>query len=970
MARLDLSEEVSPAHEPHTLLISVAHGDLRRATYPLAIGHYHGDTIVHAEKILDQQLSGRLTELFNLYLYPGPKGTAEVIRDPHARPPGALIIGLGDVGEIQPATVRDGLANAALRYAIAHLNEARNKEGGVGEAAAPLSTGISTLLLGTYGGNSLSVEASLSAIIQGVARANEALRSVNVGQPPRGGRGGAAPRPTTLWDLVRIDEVEIVELYEDVALAAVSAASYLAAHPPSSFPKGDKLRVVPPHINPIGNGRFQRPSDPYTGGWWRRIRITSEKLADGGEGLRFLALTDRARAEDTLQYTQRGFIEELVRRAIKSAAGADALATVLFSLLVPNSLKDQARAEADLLLVLDAASAQYPWELLAERTRDDKIDPLALRAGLIRQFQTSDFTQNPQPARGQNALVIGEPKTTNQAPLPGARREAEAVAKVLREREYTVTALINNGSIELLNALFAKGYKILHIAGHGEYVRDNPGASGVILDNGVLSPITMRNLTSLPELVFLNCCHLGKLDAGGEPRLRLDSPHALAASISEELIKMGVKAVVAAGWAVEDNAAAEFASVFYQKMLEGRKFGEAVKEARQAASQVPFKSNTWGAYQCYGNPDFVLSSPGDGSQSARQRDEDCFTRGQYLERLADIASEAARADDEAWAQELRNKLTKLREDIPPDWVDGELLGAFGKAWAELRNYQQAMDFYSKTKTDEKGRGSFMAVQQLASMRVKYAESLFAGGETGPEVQRLIDDAIADLRWLLGTGVTGERLSLLGGSYKRKAAFAGQAADRQQALREAELYYGLAHFKHLGLPEDGVEGYFKLRTAKERRRWLREVKAAARARLSDENAQARVDSYAALNWLTYRLLLGESIGEDLELVRRVLEKSGKGGGGEITFWSIVAEADTELLRSLSTDSLGGENLAKLRAQYDAAFARGATLRERAIVTDHFKFLRTMLADLNHGGEKQATLDALDSLYERFKSAAPA
>ena len=43
----------------------------------------------------------------------------------------------------------------------------------------------------------------------------------------------------------------------------------------------------------------------------------------------------------------------------------------------------------------------------------------------------------------------------------------------------------------------------------------------------------------------------------------------LAASISEELIRIGVRAVVAAGWAVDDQAARLFATEFYNEMLSG-----------------------------------------------------------------------------------------------------------------------------------------------------------------------------------------------------------------------------------------------------------------------------------------------------------------------------------------------------------------------------------------------------------------
>ena len=41
---------------------------------------------------------------------------------------------------------------------------------------------------------------------------------------------------------------------------------------------------------------------------------------------------------------------------------------------------------------------------------------------------------------------------------------------------------------------------------------------------------------------------------------------------------MGVRAVVAAGWAVDDRAAAEFARAFYDRMLDGESFGPAVPQ--------------------------------------------------------------------------------------------------------------------------------------------------------------------------------------------------------------------------------------------------------------------------------------------------------------------------------------------------------------------------------------------------------
>ncbi len=69
---------------------------------------------------------------------------------------------------------------------------------------------------------------------------------------------------------------------------------------------------------------------------------------------------------------------------------------------------------------------------------------------------------------------------------------------------------------------------------------------------------------------------------------------------------MGVRAVVAAGWAVQDNAAKEFAQKFYEYMLGGETFGRALKTARIHVYENFSDSNTWGAYQAYGDPDYRL----------------------------------------------------------------------------------------------------------------------------------------------------------------------------------------------------------------------------------------------------------------------------------------------------------------------------------------------------------------------------
>ena len=70
----------------------------------------------------------------------------------------------------------------------------------------------------------------------------------------------------------------------------------------------------------------------------------------------------------------------------------------------------------------------------------------------------------------------------------------------------------------------------------------------------VLTPGDIEQMRWVPELVFINCCHLGKPGAGTDRG-------ALAANLGMQFIRMGVRAVVAAGWAVDDAAALAFAGV-------------------------------------------------------------------------------------------------------------------------------------------------------------------------------------------------------------------------------------------------------------------------------------------------------------------------------------------------------------------------------------------------------------------------
>lgn len=113
-------------------------------------------------------------------------------------------------------------------------------------------------------------------------------------------------------------------------------------------------------------------------------------------------------------------------------------------------------------------------------------------------------------------------------------------------------------------------------------------------------------MRQVPELVFINCCHLGKIEGGNDTNRK--DRHLLAANLAAQFIRMGVRAVIAAGWAVDDAAAQTFAREFYAGLLASAPFGAAVLRARKKTYDSHGTVNTWGAYQCYGDPDWRLRS--------------------------------------------------------------------------------------------------------------------------------------------------------------------------------------------------------------------------------------------------------------------------------------------------------------------------------------------------------------------------
>jgi CHAT domain-containing protein len=312
-----------------------------------------------------------------------------------------------------------------------------------------------------------------------------------------------------------------------------------------------------------GNDGRRRARFDTTPGWWQRVRVTS---GDDGS-LRLEPLTQLARIPAHVQPTQRRAVAAFLTRATTTTAYERSLGYTLFEMLVPNDFKMHAADRRNLLLMLDPKAAAFPWELLHDRY-DRGSRPMAVTSSMVRQLLVDRAREQVMRASGSTAFVLGNPvvKDVRFPTLPGAGEEARTVATILRERQYNVIELVGPDAtpMAVLSALHEQPWRIVHLAAHGVFnFEPDPGeprVSGLVLDDGVFfTAADAEQMRHVPELVFINCCHLGQ--TAGEAPL-FTSYHELAANLAVHLIRMGVRAVIAAGWAVDDAAAKTFARTF------------------------------------------------------------------------------------------------------------------------------------------------------------------------------------------------------------------------------------------------------------------------------------------------------------------------------------------------------------------------------------------------------------------------
>lgn len=734
--------------ESQSLRVHVVHGDLFYARHTVMLGHYEGDHIVGSEEALNRRVGHALEKRHDKDAYPGPVGSSLVYfgSEPNR---GALIVGLGQVGSLSvgslAATVERGVKEYAFRYAEQ------------GETGTSLS--LSTIVIGS-GESGLPRADALAALVEGVLSANRAL----AGDKSK--------------DILPVCELEIIELYQDAAIEAAHHLRSLArqprfrgvleAAPRLSTSQGDQERA------------FHRPDEE----WWRRLQIL-----DQGGYLRYNTFLQRARAESYDLKVLRSSVEGFVRTVETDYNYRPEVSSTLFELMVPNEVKIFASDRHNLMLLLDSHTATLPWEMLRDR-REKEGEPLCVRAGMIRQLSTGEFRAKVDYPNSHEVLVIGDPPT-HLAALPGARAEAGWVTEALERNSFRVTSLIARPVPETLPALMNQDYKVLHFSGHGEYEPDSDEPLGMVIgEHYHLTPAMVNQLRSVPEFVFLNCCYLGSLKPSHH-RGRL------AANLAEQFIRMGVRAVIAAGWAVDDSAANYFAQEFYSSLLSGESFGEAVLHARKATYDTYPGDTTWGAFQAYGDPTYRLKARGDASARTQAKRHYVSPQEPILD-CRNLAQGTTSATSEQF-EKRRAKFEAIEDSIPEEWLkDSALLSALGYAAAQLTGplhgfvghdpfHAKALKYLDAALKSSKVSLSLEVANLLEGIRLR--EAFFSGAPNAAGVIKAAierRELIAKLKQVESLGAEPEpnakAESRIGGGYFQLAQLTQNADDLLKMLK--------------------------------------------------------------------------------------------------------------------------------------------------------------------------------------------
>ena len=233
--------------------------------------------------------------------------------------------------------------------------------------------------------------------------------------------------------------------------------------------------------------------------------------------------------------------------------------------------------EPEIIIVPDRVLWKVPFS--AFKDENEKYLSETFRIRIVPSLTTLRLIQEcPEDYRSQtDVLIVGEPRVgqvfhkgrlEKLCPLPGAKEEAEMIARLLGAQPLLGEHATKEAVLQRIHSV-----GLIHFAAHGDAERGEIALAAPHSFEGIPQEehylLTMAEISRVrlrAKLVVLSCCHSahGQIRAEG------------VVGIARAFLGSGASSVLVALWAIEDLATKQFMSRFYEHLVRGESASEAL----------------------------------------------------------------------------------------------------------------------------------------------------------------------------------------------------------------------------------------------------------------------------------------------------------------------------------------------------------------------------------------------------------
>ena len=238
--------------------------------------------------------------------------------------------------------------------------------------------------------------------------------------------------------------------------------------------------------------------------------------------------------------------------------------------------------EPEIIIVPDSCMYQVPFAALLDEGGRYLSEKFRIRIvpslTVLKIIQDSPSNHHSK----TGALIVGEPEVREVIyrggkmildPLPGARKEAEMIGKMLG-----VIPLLGKDATKEAVLEQMKSVALIHFAAHGNPDRGEIALSPVSTTNSTPQEeeylLTMADVSKVQlraKLVVLSCCHSGRGEIKVEGVI----------GIARAFLGSGARSVLVARWALDDESTEQFMKCFYEHLFRGESASESLHEVRK-----------------------------------------------------------------------------------------------------------------------------------------------------------------------------------------------------------------------------------------------------------------------------------------------------------------------------------------------------------------------------------------------------